>query len=392
MPRAPGRGFNFDQENPHNVGMKPLALLAFLLLQPLFPPLAAAQDCTPAGWLRLEGERPVAVAPGAVIAEMARREVVLLGESHTEADHHRWQLHTLAQLHAQRPQMVIGFEAFPRRVQPALDKWVAGALTAPQFLAEAQWEEVWSVPAELYLPLFEFARLHRVPMVALNVDKKLTEAVAAKGWDAVPEREREGVSRPAPAPKAYLDELARVHKEHKGNTPLRNFIEAQQTWDRAMAQALARHAGGALVVGIIGSGHLRYGHGVALQLRDLGIARVGTLLPVERAQCRELAAGLADAAFVLPERAAVKPPPPRLGVSLEQQGDAVRLAEVIAGSLAERTGLRKGDVIVAAAGKPVSRIGNLVQLVRALPEGTWLPLQVRRGAEIQEIVVKFPPR
>jgi len=40
----------------------------------------------------------------------------------------------------------------------------------------------------------------------------------------------------------------------------------------------------------------------------------------------------------------------------------------------------------------VSRMGNLIQLVRALPDGTWLPLQVRRGAETQEIVVKFPPQ
>ena len=368
--------------------MKTLARVAFLIV---FPSIASAQDCTPGGWLRLEGERPAAVAPGALIADMARRDVVLLGENHTDPDHHRWQVQTLAQLHAQRPQMVIGFEAFPRRVQPALDKWVAGALTAPQFLAEVQWEEVWNMPADLYLPLFEFARLNRVPMVALNVDKKLTDAVAAKGWDAVPERDREGVTRPAPAPKAYVDELTRVHKEHKGQTPLRNFIEVQQTWDRAMAQGLARHASGTLAVGIVGSGHLRSGHGVALQLRDLGVARIGTLVPAERAQCKDLVAGLADAAFVLPERVAVKPPPPRLGVSLEQHDGAVRLAEVIAGSLAERTGLRKGDVIVSAAGKPVSRIGNLIQLVRALPEGAWLPMEVRRGAETQEIVVKFPP-
>jgi uncharacterized iron-regulated protein len=390
MRPVPEGGFNLDQETPHNVGMKPIAWLAFPLLQPFF---VAAQDCTPAAWLRLDGERPAAVAPGALMAEMARRDVVLLGESHVDADHHRWQLHTLAQLHAQRPQMVIGFEAFPRRVQPALDKWVAGELTEQQFLAEARWDEVWSAPAELYMPLFEFARLHRLRMVALNVEKKLTETVAAKGWDAVPVGEREGITRPASAPKAYLDELARVHKEHGGKTTLRNFVEAQQTWDRAMAQALAREAGReALVVGIIGSGHLRYGHGVALQLGDLGITRVGTLLPVERTSCKDLTARIADAAFVVPERAAVEPPPPRLGVQLEQADGGVRLVDVMAGSLAERTGLRKGDVIVTAAGKALTRMSELIGTVRAVPEGAWLPLQVKRGAETHEIVVKFPPR
>ncbi len=369
--------------------MKPIACFGLLLLQPL---LAAAQDCPAAGWLRLDAERPAAAAPGPLIAEMARRDVVLLGEQHVEADHHRWQAQTLAQLLAQRPQMVIGFEAFPRSAQPVLDRWVAGELTEQQLLAEVRWEEVWNTPAELYMPLFEFARLNRVPMAALNVDKKLTEAVAAKGWDAVPEGEREGITRPAPAPKPYVEELTQVHKDHGGKTPLKNFIEAQQTWDRAMAQGLARHAGrGALVVGIIGSGHLRFGYGVALQLRDLGVTRVGTLLPVERAQCKELVAKIADAAFVIPERPEVKPPPPRLGVQLEQEGANIRLLDVVAGSLAERTGLRKGDVIVAAAGKPLTRMGDLIRTVRAAPDGTWLPLQVKRGDATQDILVKFPP-
>lgn len=276
-------------------GMK---ALAWLLLP--WPFAVIAQECAPASWLRLDSGRPAAAAAGGLLAEMAGRDVVLLGEHHQNADHHRWQLHTLAALHAQRPRMVLGFEAFPRRVQPALDKWVAGGLTVPQFLAEARWDEVWRMPAELYLPLFEFARMHRVPMVALNVERSLTAAVAAKGWDGVPEAAREGVSRPAPPPQAYREELARVHQQHKSEVPLAHFIDAQQTWDRAMAQALAAHAPGALVVGIIGSGHLRHGHGVPLQLRDLGVQRVATLLPVEASQCKDLVAGLADAVFVLP--------------------------------------------------------------------------------------------
>ena len=102
-------------------------------------------------------------------------------------------------------------------------------------------------------------------------------------------------------------------------------------------------------------------------------------------------AGLADAAFVLPQRPAVKPPPPRLGVQLEQDGDTVRLAEVTSGSLAERTGLRKGDVVAAAAGKPVKRVRELIAAVRAQPDGTWLPLQIRRAGEVRGLVVRFPP-
>jgi len=368
--------------NPIPAGFLVLALLALP---------ARAQDCAPASWLRLDGARPAPVAPGELLDDAARREVVLLGESHDDPDHHRWQLHTLAALHSRRPDMVLGFEAFPRRAQPVLDRWVAGELTQAELLAETQWDEIWNVPAELYAPLFEFARLHRIPVVALNVERKLTQAVAEQGWDGVPQAEREGLSRPAPAPAPYREALARVHKEHESRAPLAGFIEAQQTWDRAMAEALARQPRTRLAVGIVGSGHLRHGHGVALQLRDLGVRSIATLLPVEPAQCRSLAAGIADAAFVLPTRAAQKAPPPRLGVQLAQEGEAVRLAGVVPGSLAERSGLKKDDVIAAAAGRPLKRVAELVALVRAQPAGTWLPLEVKRGEATQSLVVRFPP-
>jgi uncharacterized iron-regulated protein len=364
---------------------------AFVLLSIMGAHSARAQQCAPASWQRLDGARPAAVAAGALLDEVAQRDVVLLGESHEEADHHRWQLHTLAALHSRRPDMVIGFEMFPRRVQPVLDRWVAGELTPAQLLAETKWDEIWNVPAELYLPLFDFARLHRVPMVALNVDRKLIQAVAGKGWDAVPPAEREGLSRPAAAPKAYLAELERVYRDHRERTPFKNFVEAQQTWDRAMAEALARQPRSRLAVGVMGAGHLRHGYGVALQLRDLGVRRIATLLPVAPDECRSLVAGVADAAFVLPPGAEAKPPPPRLGVQLTQEGDSVRLAEVLAGSLAERSGLKKGDIVAAAAGKPLRRVADLVALVRAQPAGTWLPLEVERAGARHEVVVRFPP-
>ena len=74
------------------------AVPALFLLAIAAAPLAQAQECAPASWQRLGSPRPTAVAPDALLDEMAKREVVLLGEQHDEADHHRWQLHTLAAL------------------------------------------------------------------------------------------------------------------------------------------------------------------------------------------------------------------------------------------------------------------------------------------------------
>jgi hypothetical protein len=82
-------------------------------------------------------------------------------------------------------------------------------------------------------------------------------------------------------------------------------MEGQLLWDRAMAEALARAVRdepGALVVGLMGSGHVIHGYGVEHQLRDLGVADVGSLLPWDvDGDCADLVAGVADAVFgILP--------------------------------------------------------------------------------------------
>jgi len=373
---------------------------------------AAASACLqPATWLAPEDAMPRPLGASTLLAAMARREVVLLGEQHDDDDHHRWQLQTLAALHAQRPDMVIGFEMFPRRVQPVLDRWVAGELGVKEFLQQSEWDKVWNMPAELYLPLFQFARLNRIPMVALNVERSLTKAITERGLDAVPASQREDVGRPAPPSQEYRDYLFGIHRMHlamdgdddsaarPSDSAFKFFLESQTTWDRAMAEALARRVTAApagarpLVVGVMGSGHIRHGHGVPHQLRDLGVTSIGTLLPVPLdLECKSLRAGLADAVFAVPQPALVQPEPPRLGVRLEEHEGVVRISEVTPGSLAERSGLKNGDRLLEVAGIAPDKITPVVLQVRQQPHGTWLPMRIGRGGDTLELIVKFPPR
>lgn len=367
---------------------------------------ASAQTCAPATWYSLAEATPQAMAERDVLMHAAKRDVALVGEQHDNPDHHRWQLQTLSVLHALRPNIVIGFEALPRRVQPVVDRWIAGELTPKEFLERVEWHKIWGFPPELYMPLFEFARANRIRIIALNVERALTESVASKGWDAVPAAQREGVTTPAPAEPAYRAELFDVYKEHRhaqagkaapseNDAAFHHFVESQLTWDRAMAEALAAALksdarDGPLAIGIIGSGHLQFGWGVAHQLKGLGVRSVATLLPFDTASCSEMKPRIADAAFILPARRADEERP-RLGVRLDSAGGVVRIAEVTAGGLAEQSGLRNGDVIVTLAGKSPSGASAIAAAVRAQPPGTWLPLTVRRGESMLEVVIKFPP-
>jgi uncharacterized iron-regulated protein len=221
---------------------------------------------------------------------LAKCGVVLLGESHDQAEHHRWQLDTITILFSHRPDMILGFEMFPRRVQPVLDRWSRGELNESDFLRAVEWPQIWGFAEELYMPLFNFSRMHHLPMLALNIDRAVSRRIAVQGFASVPSTEREGVGDPAPASSFYRDRLFEWFKKHPAAgrdaraalERFERFVCAQLFWDRAMAEAIAgarRNARRPLVVGIMGSGHIEYGDGVPHQLAALGIDDVATALP-----------------------------------------------------------------------------------------------------------------
>jgi uncharacterized iron-regulated protein len=358
--------------------------------------------CVPAGQWNVPGGGRVA-APE-IIGRAVNAQVVLLGESHDNADHHRWELQTVAALAALRPKLVLGFEMFPRRVQGALDRWVAGELSEEEFLKTSDWSRVWGYESAFYLPLFHFARLNGIPMVALNVERDFVRMVGSKGLAAVPPEKREGVSAPAPAGQAYLERLFETYKQHpdkqepapaRSDPGFRNFVDAQLVWDRAMAQALSdatARSPDALVVGVMGSNHIAHGDGVPHQLQGLGIKHIASLLPWDRgADCSQFSVGLATAVFGMPAAQAA-PPPPRLGILVETAPDGVKVSAVTAGSIAAATDLRAGDVLVEVAGTPVKTSDEVRAIVGRMAPGTWLPLKARRQNEMIELTAKFPAK
>lgn len=359
-----------------------------------------------------------------VFAELADKDIVLLGERHTAREDHLWQTQTIAGIHALKPNIVTGFEMFPRSVQPALDAWSSGGLARAEFFEQSRWTEVWGYDSDFYMPMFDYARLNRIPMVALNVDRSLIRKVGREGWSSIPEIEREGVSDPAPASRAYRESLARVflgkmrHTSGKptgtsvqdanalgteaklesvmASEPFERFVQAQLTWDRALAEGLAsakQQNPEALVVGVLGRGHIEYRHGVPHQLSALGFDNVAVLIPVDAGtECSAASATLADAVFVVdpPEPAAEKPAKPRLGVVIETIAEGVRILRVAEDSVAATAALAAGDIIVAAAGTPIKKNADLLSIIERQAPGTWLPLSIRRGDEDLAIVAKFP--
>ncbi len=378
-----------------------VSLIAALVLT---APAASFGECVPAAaWVAPGDPQKAPIAPREIVARASARRVVLLGEQHDIADHHRWQLQMLAVLDAARPGMVVGFEMFPRRVQGVLDRWVAGELTEAQFLVQVDWRNVWRLDAGLYMPLFHWARMNRVPMIAINIDRELTREVSEKGFDAIPIERREGVSRPAEPSADYTKWLLGVYREHQRSgtreatdPAFRRFVESQVLWDRAMAESLAtahKRTGNPLVVGILGSGHIARGYGVPHQLQAMGISEVMSLLPWStNAECGDLVSGFADAVYGLPAQSnEPREQRARLGVGLERTKGGVLIKQVEASSIAATAGMQAGDIVVEIAGLKAQEPADVADAVQRHAPGTWLPIKVLRQGESFDLIAKFPP-
>ncbi len=287
--------------------MQKKLLLALLLLSvSLSLNLQAAEQCIPdEKWLIPNSGETLTTEK--FLPKIYNENMILLGEHHENAEHHKWQLALLKSLYKNNPRLVIGLEMFPRRMQPLLDQWISKKINQDEFIKKSEWDDIWSFDFDYYLPLLSFARDKQIPLVAINVDRALLKMTGKHGWDNIPKQHRLGISDPAKPAKAYVKQLAVSFSGHYSDpsritkTAFLRFVQQQLLWDRAMAEALASAKQAnphKQIVGIVGSWHIINGHGIPHQLRSLGVDKTLTLVPwSEHLKCDGINPLFADAIF-----------------------------------------------------------------------------------------------
>lgn len=218
--------------------------------------------------------------------KLDRAKVILLGETHTNKENHRWQLAVLSMVYGRNHEVAVGFEMFPSRLDPVLKEWVAGNLTKDAFLDQGEWKKVWGYDPDLYWPLFDFCRQNQISMFGMNSDRDVIRKIGREGWEHLTTAEIGTMTPAKPAESAYRSYLENILNKPEnpmaGKLDVDYFIRAQQAWDRSFAwniteQLKENHK--VKVVGIVGRGHLEYGYGIPYQLKDLGVEDVLILLP-----------------------------------------------------------------------------------------------------------------
>jgi uncharacterized iron-regulated protein len=269
-----------------------------------------------------------------IIPVLAGKRVVLVGETHDRYDNHLMQLEIIRRLHAVHPRLAIGMEIFQQPFQGIVDDYIAGRVNEKQLLRGTEYYRRWRFDFRHYAPILEYAREHRLPVVALNLPVELTGKVGREGIAGLTAAERKQLPDEIDrSDAAYEARLRKVFDNHPGvdGHGFENFIDVQLLWDEGMAERAAdylrAHPDYTLVV-LAGEGHLAYGSGIPRRLTrrlDVESAIVlngwdGTLEP-----------GLADY-LLLPQEQSL-PPSGKFGALLDEDGGKLSVDQCLPTSL-----------------------------------------------------------
>jgi uncharacterized iron-regulated protein len=237
------------------------------------------------------------------VPRLRAARIVLVGEEHTTAAHHRAQLRVIQTLVDSGAQVAVGLEMFRRENQSVLDRWIAGEIPEPEF--ERAYTANWNYPWPAYRAIFEYARDRRIPLLGLNVPPEITRQVAREGFGSLSAAQRGLLSDVTCNIDAeYMRTIRQVFGAHAhGHGNFTFFCEAQMVWDTAMAvHALdyLRDHPDAVVVLLTGVGHAQKGavpRQVALRASDP--VRTVVLLPEITGRLDRRTTDLQDADYLI---------------------------------------------------------------------------------------------
>ena len=313
------------------------------------------------------------LTPPELAARLDGVKLVFVGESHTDVEFHKVQLRIVQELHKRGRQVLVGLEMYPVPEQAWLDRWHSDkALTEDGFLTESHWYKNWGYHWNYYRDIFLFARANGIRMFGVNLPRAAVQTIRMKGFDALPPDQRALLPEKVDLENAEHQRLFKAFFGSEdalhGNMPEPMFqamFRAQCAWDAGMAwnaaQALRRHGGDkAIMVVLIGAGHVAYGLGAERQAKLWFEGKTSTVVPVPLADepgtavTTKVQASYADFVWGLPP--STDPLYPSVGITTPEtkSGERYKVIMVAKESPGEAAGFKVGDEIVSLDGVPIT--------------------------------------
>ncbi len=330
---------------------------------------------------------------------LAPYPVVYVGETHDSVDSHAVELAILKDLAERFPGGVaLGLEMLQRPYQAEVNQWLRGEMTEKDFLR--LWQKNWGANSfPYYREILEFARDHQIPVLALNADKELRQALARTPPDQLDPALRERLPEMVDDDPYYRSFMAGMFGGHEAGTDVQaGFLRVQMLWDETMAQTAAEYlqgeGRGKRLLVFAGGNHVRHGFGIPRRVFrraplpyvivdsyavEIPEKKRETLMDVDLPQLPMPAADV----YWATGYEDLEGDRVMLGIQIEDvaDGGGVRVKGVLPQSPAAKAGIEKEDVIVSVDGQPVAEAFDLTYQVGLHKPGDVGPLEVLRGDE-----------
>jgi len=226
-----------------------------------------------------------------MLADLARADVVLVGEQHDDPNTHRLESAVLQGLMRRQVPLTVSLEMFERDVQANVDAYLAGTMSEEDFLKASR---PWPRYATDYRALVEMAKGHLWRVIAANVPRRLAADVSKAGKEGYEKAKTEDKpwmatdlqcpkddyfnrfveqmsGHPAAAKDAAKDPAAEAKAAEEQRAMVERFYLSQCLKDETMAESIAaafEKAGRpGTIVHYTGAFHSDFGLGTAQRVR-----------------------------------------------------------------------------------------------------------------------------
>ncbi len=214
------------------------------------------------------------VLPSEVVRAASEADVVLIGETHDNPDHHKlqaWLLRELARK-GKRPAVVMEMIGTDKADELA-NVQLASNITADGIASRLDWDNSGWPAFSMYRPIVDAAIGANFPILPGDPTREQMKQISQSGLSALSYSERVklglGSQMASAFSSALTDELKTSHCNQLADSDLVNMAQAQRFHDAVLADNVLKavdKAGGSAVL-ITGAGHARTDRGVPFYLR-----------------------------------------------------------------------------------------------------------------------------
>lgn len=376
-----------------------------------------------------------------LIEKLRTFRIIMLGESHTNEQHHTVQLNVIRGLVAAGEKVCLALEMFNPAQNQVLANYISGQITEEEFLDQSDYFNTWGHNYRYYQPIFDYARANQVKMFGVNTKHEYTSKIGRGGIQSLSSEEQ-----------AAIPEIDTTNVEHRfyfkaamegmdavSPAQFRNIYAAQCLWDAAMGESaikVARENPESIVLILVGSGHVAYNLAIgniintrsefpfasviavdiADTLKESVMMQVKKSLDKDKKETSDkkaapaekkmppmsmmhgggmdavpykiVARSLADFLWGVPEQKQEKYP--SFGFSVEEMGaKGFAVKRVIPKTLAEEKGIMRGDIILAIDEKTFANMAHLKNYLSFKNWGDEIDFRILRDEKVMNLKFKI---